>query len=196
MRSFFDVIDAVRPRAFICENVKALAVLTKWEAVRQELMARANESYHATLVVVNASHFGVPQNRERLFAVAYHGAFDFPTPTHRRGSVTAGEALGDLAHTIPKGSKFLTPSMDAYVARYEKASKCIRPRDLHPAGRCGQDGLPRDDPRPRSWGALPVEQEPRADPDEHSRGRRRGDPPARRTGRRRSHLANGCAARK
>lgn len=69
MRSFFDVVDAVNPRAFICENVKALAVLSKWDAVRRELMDRANKRYHATLVVVNASDFGVPQNRERMFIV-------------------------------------------------------------------------------------------------------------------------------
>jgi len=29
-------------------------------------------------------------------------------------------------------SKFLTPSMDKYVAKYEKASACINPRDLYP----------------------------------------------------------------
>jgi DNA (cytosine-5)-methyltransferase 1 len=28
-------------------------------------------------------------------------------------------------------SKYLTSSMDAYVAKYEKASNCITPRDLH-----------------------------------------------------------------
>ena len=69
MQSFFDVIDTVSPRAFICENVKALAVLSKWEPVRRELMERANRNYHATLIVVNASDFGVPQNRERMFIV-------------------------------------------------------------------------------------------------------------------------------
>jgi DNA (cytosine-5)-methyltransferase 1 len=31
----------------------------------------------------------------------------------------------------PPGSKFLTPSMDAYVARYEAKSCCVTPRDLH-----------------------------------------------------------------
>lgn len=45
--------------------------------------------------------------------------------------VTAGVALGALAAACPPDSKFLTASMDGYVARYEKASKCIRPRDLH-----------------------------------------------------------------
>src|SRR3546814_7942528 len=44
-------------------------VRSKWEPVRRELMERANRNYHATLIVVNASDFGVPQNRERMFIV-------------------------------------------------------------------------------------------------------------------------------
>jgi hypothetical protein len=32
----------------------------------------------------------------------------------------------------PPESKFLTPGMDEYVAKYERASFCIRPRDLYP----------------------------------------------------------------
>ena len=72
---------------------------------------------------------GVPQNRERLIVVGHRGGFSFPKPDEQR--VTAGEALGDLATMCPPESKFLTPSMDRYVAKYEAASKCIRPRDLH-----------------------------------------------------------------
>ena len=34
--------------------------------------------------------------------------------------------------TTPPESKFLTPSMDEYVKKYEIASKCINPRDLDP----------------------------------------------------------------
>ena len=44
---------------------------------------------------------------------------------------TAGKAFGEMAHSIPQNAKFLTPSMDEYVAKYEKKSQCIRPRDLH-----------------------------------------------------------------
>jgi DNA (cytosine-5)-methyltransferase 1 len=33
--------------------------------------------------------------------------------------------------TTPPESKFFTASMDTYVAKYEKASSCINPRDLY-----------------------------------------------------------------
>ena len=45
--------------------------------------------------------------------------------------VTAGEALGELALEAPSDSKFLTSGMDRYIAKYERASKCVTPRDLH-----------------------------------------------------------------
>ena len=43
-----------------------------------------------------------------------------------------GDALGDSMQQAPDGSKFLTANMDEYIMRYEKASCCIRPRDLYP----------------------------------------------------------------
>ena len=41
------------------------------------------------------------------------------------------DAIGDLINSIHDESKILTLSMDAYIAKYEKASHCINPRDLY-----------------------------------------------------------------
>ena len=46
--------------------------------------------------------------------------------------VTVGQALGGFLFAEPVEGKYLTESMDRYVAKYEKASKCINPRDLDP----------------------------------------------------------------
>lgn len=35
-------------------------------------------------------------------------------------------------HLAVEGSRFLTPAQDEYIAKYEKASCCINPRDLYP----------------------------------------------------------------
>jgi len=69
IRTFFDVVDLVKPTAFVCENVKALATLSRWATVREELMSRARPNYITALVVLNSHDFGVPQNRERMFLV-------------------------------------------------------------------------------------------------------------------------------
>lgn len=69
MGSFFDFVEAVRPKAFLCENVKAFAELSKWGEIRSTLTARAEKSHFVLMTVLNASEFGVPQNRERMFMI-------------------------------------------------------------------------------------------------------------------------------
>jgi DNA (cytosine-5)-methyltransferase 1 len=69
MMSFFDVVERVKPKAFICENVKAFAELTKWSELRQSIILRAEKTHLVKMIVLTASNFGVPQNRERMFLI-------------------------------------------------------------------------------------------------------------------------------
>ncbi len=67
---FFDVVQALSPKIFIMENVKALGVLLRWEPVRKNIYHRAEElGYYCFSRVLNASDFGVPQKRERVFFI-------------------------------------------------------------------------------------------------------------------------------
>lgn len=68
--TFLDVVEIVKPRAFVMENVKALAKLEKWADVRNSYMKRVNElGYNCVAVVLNATDYGVPQKRERVFFI-------------------------------------------------------------------------------------------------------------------------------
>jgi DNA (cytosine-5)-methyltransferase 1 len=128
--SCLSAVERYRPRIVVFENVRGM--MYRNLSYLEEIVERLRSfGYSVARKLLNAVHFGVPQNRERLFVVAHHGGWDFPEPTHGRNPVTAGEALGELVGQVPPGAKFLTPSMDAYVARYERASKCVQPRDLH-----------------------------------------------------------------
>lgn len=61
--SYFDVLEKVRPKVFVCENVKALGALERWKDVRREMQRRATEAgYSSAIVILNAANFGVPQN--------------------------------------------------------------------------------------------------------------------------------------
>jgi DNA (cytosine-5)-methyltransferase 1 len=70
--SFIAVVERTKPKCFVMENVKALAALSKFSEVRQELYRRAEElGYVADFFVLNAKEFGVPQARERVFFVGF-----------------------------------------------------------------------------------------------------------------------------
>ncbi|MFT4929198.1 MAG: DNA (cytosine-5)-methyltransferase 1, partial [Phenylobacterium sp.] len=67
---FFDKVEALKPTSFVCENVKALAVNSRWEQIKQGLITKAEQlGYVTALVLLNASDFDVPQSRERMFLI-------------------------------------------------------------------------------------------------------------------------------
>lgn len=75
--SYANVVEAVRPKAFIMENVKALGELEKWSAIRTSLLAKLQElGYSVNFIVLNASDYGVPQSRERVFFIGFKGSAD------------------------------------------------------------------------------------------------------------------------
>ena len=126
---FISAIERLKPEIWLFENVRGLFYRSR-SYLDEVVNALRGLGYEVSIDVLNAKRYGVPQNRERVIVVGHNGGFQWPDEVNGP-LVTAGQALGDLAAQAPDDAKFLTPSMDAYVARYEKASKCIRPRDLH-----------------------------------------------------------------
>ena len=125
---FIDAIRKIRPKVFMFENVRGLLYSNKWylELIIDELKSLG---YKIQYQLLNAVNYGVPQNRERLFLIGHNSDFEFPEPENKK--FTVDNAIYDLMHTFPGESKFLTPAQDVYIANYEKASKCINPRDLY-----------------------------------------------------------------
>ena len=86
---FFEMTRILRdkkPMAFIAENVKGLLSANGGEAFPLVLKEFGEAGYHVAYRVLNASHYGVPQKRERVFLVGFRDAeafsrFTFPEPT-------------------------------------------------------------------------------------------------------------------
>lgn len=125
---FIDAIKKVKPAVFMFENVRGLLYSNKWylEVIIEELQGLG---YTVEYQLLNAVNFGVPQNRERLFLVGHNSELHFPETETKK--YTVRDAIPDFVETAPAESKFLTPAQDTYIANYERASKCVNPRDLH-----------------------------------------------------------------
>lgn len=96
---FLDVVEEIQPRALVMENVAHLAEGARWQHVRDELLTRvrAGMGYDAKIVVLDASHFGVPQARRRMFLIGVRGAAaPHPRTTTRSRPRTVGQALRRL----------------------------------------------------------------------------------------------------
>ena len=67
---FVRLVGGPRPRAFVMENVKALASLVRWGPIRTRLLGTLTElGYRVRAHVLNAQVFGVPQQRQRVFFI-------------------------------------------------------------------------------------------------------------------------------
>jgi len=97
---FFEMVRILsekKPAVFVAENVKGLLSANGSRAFPLVLEEFKAAGYFVTWKVLNASHFGVPQKRERVFLVGFRdqGAFEkFKFPELRGGNVkTLGSVL-------------------------------------------------------------------------------------------------------
>lgn len=68
--TFLDVVERVRPCAFVMENVKALGILKKWESTRKKYLKKAKEiGYDCISFILDSTEYGVSQKRERVFFI-------------------------------------------------------------------------------------------------------------------------------
>ena len=79
---FFEMVRILKdkqPMVFVAENVKGLLSANKGDTFPLIIKEFEGAGYHVKYQVLNASHFGVPQKRERVFIVGFRDkkAFDF-----------------------------------------------------------------------------------------------------------------------
>lgn len=95
------VLNILKPKAFVFENVVGILSMDKGNLFKQIRSEFEELGYRLKYKVLNAVDFGVPQQRERVILVGFKGEnnFEYPTPTHGEGlkpHVTLRQAIGDL----------------------------------------------------------------------------------------------------
>jgi DNA (cytosine-5)-methyltransferase 1 len=100
---FARALRIVKPKAFIVENVSGM-VRSNFEHLLQDQFKVFEEAgYRVKSQILNASHYGVAQNRKRIFIVGIRSDFDidyeFPLATHGdnlKPYTTIRDAIGHL----------------------------------------------------------------------------------------------------
>ena len=86
--AFVAAVLAIRPRAFLAENVPGLLSPRFRRYLEEDILAPLAGDYRIHAFSLLASDFGVPQVRKRVFFVGFsdhdvHDRFVIPEPTHR-----------------------------------------------------------------------------------------------------------------
>ncbi len=109
-------IEKYLPEAFIIENVPGLIDIDRGEQLFKVYKHLENKGYkiHDPLKL-NAAHYSVPQQRERLFIVGHRGTKDFIPPKKADSVIGCMQALLDIRKDCPN-----------HITRKHKASSLIR----------------------------------------------------------------------
>jgi len=138
-RYYLSVIEALRPKYFVMENVPGLAVMyggTVVEKIYEEVSKIGPNKYSLSgPIYVRAEEFGVPQARERILFIGTRD--DCPSVggivrPEQKSIVTTSQAINDLSFLSSWESSSQYHSDYPAIGEYQKASR--RGRLFHKYG--------------------------------------------------------------
>jgi len=120
---FFDVVRICshhKPKVILCENVKGLTMHDKGRTFGVIKGALAEIGYTVHESVLNSKDYGVPQNRERIYIVAFRNDIDsshfsFPLPTD------SSKRIKDIIESEPVSAKYYLSDVYMETLRRHKA---------------------------------------------------------------------------
>ena len=127
---FIKMIDTIKPKVFLIENVKGLLTHNKGETLKFIINEIDKiKKYNITYKILNANNYSVPQNRERLFIIGTHinlkKTFTFPkehtykpilkdvlTNCPQSDGIKYSKKKYDLMKLIPEGGCWVNLPLD------------------------------------------------------------------------------------
>lgn len=107
MMKFIEILNLIKPKIFMIENVKGLLTHENGETIKKIINSlNKNNLYNITYKCLDASKYGVPQKRERVFIVgvlkSLNRIFEFPNES------SANKVLKDVLYDVPSsnGAKY------------------------------------------------------------------------------------------
>ena len=115
MMKFIEMLTLIQPKVFMIENVKGLLTHDGGNTIKQIIETmNENNLYNIKYKCLDASKYGVPQKRERVFIVGVlktiEKPFEFPAEN------TTNKVLKDVLYDVPEslGSKYPQAKIDLF----------------------------------------------------------------------------------
>lgn len=171
-------VDLLKPKAIVIENVRGILTRDKGFAKNRIEKLLKDLGYTVNCKVLNASNYGVPQNRLRAFFVAiredYKETFDFENLT-QKPKVTVKEAIGELydLDKNPKESLSSKPK-NKYLKYLRKENQVIFNHEIKYPAQITQERISHV-PQGGNWANIPIELFPSNRNNRHSSAFKRLD---------------------
>lgn len=115
------VVEQLKPKFFVIENVKGLLTLNKG-MFKDDIVNRFSKlGYNVTYKLLNASDYGVPQSRQRVFFIGLKDdVFEFPE--EKEFKVSSSDAISDLPSldNLDNHQEIYSYSSDKELTEYQK----------------------------------------------------------------------------
>ena len=135
---FFEMVNALKenkPRFFIAENVKGILSANKGKAFPMIVKEFEKAGYYIKYKLFDASEYGVPQKRQRVFILGFkryedYIHFNFPKPTTLNGSKVKLKSVIDISANQNEKWFFSQKAVDGML-RAKKTMNKGRTQDLN-----------------------------------------------------------------
>jgi DNA (cytosine-5)-methyltransferase 1 len=137
-KSFVNIVDSLKPKLFVMENVPGLVRLFDGKAIESIVDDFSDIGYHVTYRILSANNYGVPQQRKRVFLVGINTdkiklttEFVFPEITNECGKskevLTSKDAISDLDFVpddlvLGEEIDYQYPAQNSYQAKMREGS--------------------------------------------------------------------------
>jgi DNA (cytosine-5)-methyltransferase 1 len=128
---FFEMVKILKekqPRFFIAENVKGLLSANKKQAFPLILQEFEKAGYHIKYQILNASEYGIPQKRERVFIIGFKQFedfiyFNFPPPKTLKNNQVKLKSVIDINANFEEKWFFSEKAIKGMMKVREKMNK-------------------------------------------------------------------------
>lgn len=122
---YIRILKEKQPKFFLAENVSGMMAKRHNKAVQNIISLFEDANYNVYVELLNAYHYGVPQDRKRVFYIGFRkdlkiNNFLFPKPVKEKNRKTLKNAIYDIRNNaIPAKDKNITNGKDCLIANHE-----------------------------------------------------------------------------